>query len=543
MKRIISLLLLSLPLPALAQEGITYYVDAIEGDDAQSGRSPDQAWKSLARANELTFAPADQLLLRRGSRLGGSLRLKGSGREGSPVTVGVYGAGEAPIIDASGFVAGIQVVGFSDLEIKDLEICADGGAPIEPEARLRRQGVSITSGGVECQRIRLRGLYIHDIFAAQKGETQNQAGVGIDVSLTEGGSIRSLLIDGCRIERTAATGIQIRGGRGSGGLDDLQILNNTLTDIGGPGMNPMSVTNLLVRGNTVDRSGSTADPRMRGRGSCIWPWGSDGVLIEHNRFMHARGINDCCGAHIDFNCKNVVVQYNLSLDNEGGFVEILGNNYNCCYRYNISINDGARVKGAERQHPNGSTLRNQLDGKTIFLSSFTGNSGVRRGPFNSYIYNNTIYVNEDMHSVFNFTRCTEGALIANNIFCIAGPTLSASDEEGRNRPPASAALKNVVITNNLYLRGDTLPAGLPPQDGKPLADSIPIIGDPRFRKPGGLEAADYVPGAPELVRDRGIPIEPIPGDTVGLKLGLEVKQDILGNPIVGKPDIGAIELD
>jgi hypothetical protein len=307
-------------------------------------------------------------------------------------------------------------------------------------------------------------------------------------------------------------------------------------------MNPMSVTKLLVRGNVVNRSGSTADPRMRGRGSCIWPWGSDGALIEKNIFRGARGINDCCGAHIDFNCRNVVIQYNLSIDNEGGFVEILGNNYNCCYRYNVSINDGARVKGAEWLHPNGSTLRAQLDGKTLFLSSFTGNNGTRRGPFNSYIYNNTIYVKEEMHSVFNITRVSDGALITNNIFYILGETKKASDEEGRNRPPASATVKNIIIKNNLYQRANTLPPDLPLQDGKPLHDSAPIVADPQFKNPGGFDPSDYIPANREAVKDRGVRIERIPGDTVGLYLGLDVAEDFFGNPLVGLPDMGAIEI-
>jgi nitrous oxidase accessory protein NosD len=114
-------------------------------------------------------------------------------------------------------------------------------------------------------------------------------------------------------------------------------------------MVPTRSRNILVRGNTVDHSGSSADPRMHQRGSGIWTWTARDVLIEKNKFMHARGKADSHGAHIDFNCNNVVIQYNMSIDNEGGFVEILGNNHNCAYRYNISINDGSRVRGEGRR--------------------------------------------------------------------------------------------------------------------------------------------------------------------------------------------------
>lgn len=541
MKPWLAMLTMLATLPAAGAEGRGFYLDSVTGNDENSGRSPEQAWQSLEKASGMEYTSGDRLLLKKGCVFRGTLALHAAGSEDAPVVVGAYGEGDLPAIDAKGYVAGIAIENCSHLEVENLEVSADGGDPVEPQAGNRRLGVQIAYGEGDYKHIVLRGLYIHDIFAAKADE--NQSGYGINVERGERGNLADFAILNCRIERTAATGIMIRGGmQGGAALNGVKILDNKLTDIGGPGMNPMSVKNLLVRGNAVLRSGSMADKRMRGRGSGIWPWGSDGVLIEKNVFRGARGINDCCGAHIDFNCKNVIVQYNLSIDNEGGFVEILGNNYNCCYRYNISVNDGARVKGAEWPHPNGTMLKAQLDGKTLFLSSYTGNSP-RSGPFNSYIYNNTVYVKEDMHSVFNFTRCADGALIANNIFCILGPTKRASDEEGRNQPPPDAALKNIFIQNNLYMRADTLPPDLPLQDGKPLVDTSPIVADPRFKNPGGFDPADYIPANREAVKDRGIRIEALPGDDVGLFLGLDVKEDFFGNPISGLPDMGAIEIE
>jgi hypothetical protein len=92
------------------------------------------------------------------------------------------------------------------------------------------------------------------------------------------------------------------------------------------------------------------------------------------------------------------------------------------------------------------------------------------------------------------------------------------------------------MSYNVFLTDSLLP------DTLPLRDEHGIIGDPRFRKPGGLDAGDYVPGNAALVKDRGIPIPRLEGDEVGLRMGLAVREDILGNPIVGRPDIGAIEL-
>lgn len=54
--------------------------------------------------------------------------------------------------------------------------------------------------------------------------------------------------------------------------------------------------------------------------------------------------------------------------------------------------------------------------------------------------------------------------------------------------------------------------------------------------------ADYLPTNRKLISDAGIEISPLPGDAVGLRIGLKPTSDILGNPIRGLPDPGAIEL-
>ena len=99
------------------------------------------------------------------------------------------------------------------------------------------------------------------------------------------------------------------------------------------------------------------------------------LFLSGNKFQNANGPADSAGCHIDFNCNDVIVENNLSRNNAGGFIEILGNNYNCSYRNNISINDGHRVKGE-----NGAFQ----EGKTFWLSGYIGRGKERNGPFNSY---------------------------------------------------------------------------------------------------------------------------------------------------------------
>jgi len=263
---------------------------------------------------------------------------------------------------------------------------------------------------------------------------------------------------------------------------------------------------------------------MHGRGSGIWPWTCDSMLIEHNRFMYAYGKMDSHGAHIDFNCNDVIIQYNLSLENGGGFVEILGNDRNCSYRYNISINDGWRVKGVDGA---------QQDGEILFISNFTGRNNEKKGPYNNYIYNNTIYVKSDIDAHFFLANTTEGLLVANNIFYILGKT-ETSVRNGANVPGAKP--QNVFFINNLYKYLGTLPGDFPAQD------SLPLYGDSGFANPGGLNPQDYIPSNTELVKDKGIPVTKLPGDSIGLKVGLTVKKDFFGTVITGNPDLGAVEI-
>ena len=259
----------------------------------------------------------------------------------------------------------------------------------------------------------------------------------------------------------------------------------------------------------------------------VGPGGCDTMLIEHNEFRNANGPADSAGCHIDFNCKNIVVQYNISENNAGGFCEILGNNWNCAYRYNISINDGHRVKkkGVAFQ-----------EGKIYWLSGFVGKDRERHGPYNSYFYNNTIYVKSDVLAKMAVAKVAKGALLANNIFYIEGKSKAVLGDQYQPQEAGEAKIPNVVFKNNLFLKSENWPNDVL------IQDEAPLFGNPEFVNAGGKESKDYMPTNIPLVQNKGIVIEKIPNDKKGLFVGLKVKKDILGNAIQGKPDMGAIEL-
>ena len=72
---------------ALAAE---YYLDGEKGDDAQTGTSPEAAWRSLDKLNQAALQPGDTVFFKTGGLWYGSIKPR-SGAEGKPVTYTAYG--------------------------------------------------------------------------------------------------------------------------------------------------------------------------------------------------------------------------------------------------------------------------------------------------------------------------------------------------------------------------------------------------------------------------------------------------------------------
>ena len=509
----------------------TYYIDPVGGNDSNSGTATNDAWQTLARASTTypqTYGPGDQILLKRGETFTGKLHLKDKASSSEPIVVATYGEGAASVIDAAGYRAGVHLYNCEHVEVRDLEITADGGATVDGSDPTLRYGVYVNVGtGNSSGFITLTNLFIHDIFpeTASSNEGANATtyvGNAISFNGNTDERIPNVTVVGCEIDTTGNRAIEFKR------CDGIEVLNNQMTDIGGPAIQPSRCTDMVVRGNTVDKSGAYTDPRMHGRGSGIWPWSSSNVLIEENTIMHARGRADSCGIHIDFNCSDIIVQRNLSIDNGGGFIEILGNNSNCTYRYNVSINDGARVKGVIDQ---GSKPNNQ-DGHIMWISGYAG--ATHKDTFNSYIYNNTIYVDPSITSTFSIQEWAQGLYIANNIFYVPGTTTNITGDFADDYTPEM--IDRVVWTNNLYQRTGIIPSGFP------FEEDPQTIGDPMFANTGGSNDVDYIPDSGTYVADQGIAVTNLPGDPIGIVGGLTVTEDYFGNPITGLPDKGAIEM-
>ena len=74
--------------------GTAYYVDP-NGNDNNNGKSPETAWKTLAKVNNANFKEGDVVLFKRGGEWRGQLLAK------SGIAYSAYGEGAKPIINAS----------------------------------------------------------------------------------------------------------------------------------------------------------------------------------------------------------------------------------------------------------------------------------------------------------------------------------------------------------------------------------------------------------------------------------------------------------
>ena len=526
-------------------DAASYYVHPIVGNDANAGTSSDSPFQTLERASGVRLQAGDRVLLAAGKKFEGQLVYEGvGGNAANPIIISIYpsanGDGDAyATIDAKGCVAGVFLKNCAHFEIGNLLITANAGGMKrgQPANKDMRCGVLIEADQPgEFKGFRVTSVVVKDVFFEEPGFVRSpeevksangtqRYGWGIRFLVKSSSAVmRDITITDCQIENVEHTGLKLTAP--NNGLANLDVQRVRITNSGGPGVQMSGIRGGHFSYLDVNGSGSTNDTRNWGRGSGLWTWGSSDVVIEKSRFKNANGPGDSAGVHIDYNCRNVIVQHNLSANNAGGFCEILGNNYNCAYRYNVSINDGYRVKGK-----NGAFQ----EGKSFWLSGYVGD-GSPRGPFNTYFYNNTIYVSSNIVAKISVTPTAQGVLVANNIFYFGGRSESVLGDQKRPDAGRAVSMRNVIFRNNLFLRSESWP------EASLIQDTSALVGDPEFDNGGGWSVADYIPRKADLVKGKGIPISKLPNDQVGLTVGLNPERDILGNKILGNPGLGAIEV-
>ena len=523
MKRIITcLLFVSLLFCARAQDK-TYFVSP-DGNDAASGLSVKDAWKSIDKVNSFVFQPGDKVLFESGKTFYGQLKVQGSGAEGKPITLSSFGGPERPVINfgaAEG--AGILLENVDHWEVVGMEVVS-----YEPyKIGIGRQGIVVRiSKPGNSDHFVIRDNYIHDVWGQLGGngmyvgysssailvQTARMAsGMGV-TGPREPVVINDVLIEGNKIERVDKCGIVCRGAR-----NNVVLRRNYMDNLGGDGIFVNGPYRGLIEYNEIHRSCMrSGDPNLPGDDgwwphvAACWIQNTEETIMQFNE-VYDTGRNlhngDGFAYDFDFNCKRCIAQYNYSKNNFG-FMLLMYNIFENVTRYNISENDHTHL--VQMQGP--------IEGDK------------------SLVYNNVFYIDYGMADIDYFlTRAPEelGAKFYNNIFYAAGQgrfrnvftsgdtAVRKYDEELKANIPAGS-----VFLHNCYFG--------PWKNGLP-DDPEALVADPKFVAPGTGGQGLATLGGYMLQADS-------PCINTGMYVPNNGGRDFFGQPVNdGHPDYGAFE--
>ena len=424
----------SMPVCVNAQEttgnaGTTYYVDAENGDDSNSGTSIDAPWKSLNKVTDTTFLPGDQILLKSGSVWNGEwLWPKGSGVEGAPIIIDKYGGEEKPIINGMGIDRGLNYSGAVHLrnqeywEIRNLEITNDDDFDEDidlsrPKGDNSWSSKNMTRNGilliVDCDQLEddddgimdhiyIENCYVHDVDGPNDWNDTFTGGIIFNVvgsSLRPSSSFNDLRIAYNTIRKVDLLGVTgyvttVKGNYQDGidannmWMTNVYIGHNYFEDIAQGAIDLCDAKDAVVEYNVVDGF-LKRYPNFRPT-VALYPWKCENAVFQFNEVYNGPSTNaDGSPYDMDSGLKDVVYQFNYSHNNPCGWMLYMGKNNNDIIRYNISDDGGDYII---------KYFLTACETPTYFLNNVIIYDGERtkfmhRDPFKSqtYFYNNVFY--------------------------------------------------------------------------------------------------------------------------------------------------------
>ena len=446
-KRLLSVFICS----NLSLSAAQYYVDSRAGDDANPGTSPGKSWRSLEKVNANRFEPGDQVLFRSGSSWSGQLRVTSRGAPGQPIVFRKYGSGPRPRIDGGGQVRDVVLLSNAQhVVVRDFEITNTGTNSPAGNGAVRRAVHILGDNAGPLTNIVVSDLYIHDVPGTQK--IKDNGGI---IFTTRGERVPTCF-DGFRIERNIIWRVDRSGivaqsyhARRTRWFASLHVVirDNWLGDIGGDGITPWATDGCLVEHNILQGANERAGTYNAG----IWPWSTDNTVFRLNRASGVRTLMDGQGFDSDYNSHRTLFEFNLSHDNEGGFMLICtpgkrNQDENCgnvgtIARYNISRHDGARIFHV--------TAAKQ-----------------------TLVHNNAIYVGpgQDVQLLLltDWSGWANGLELRDNLFqsegiCRYGHQVSRNADGSYGIAPGWGPATNIVFTGNRYFGR---------HEGRPVEDNI-----------------------------------------------------------------------
>ena len=504
----------------VVSEAATYYIDAEDGNDSNSGLSEGDAWKTITKPTVLagmgTFLPGDNILFKRGQTHTNNtgLYLDDSGTALDPIVVGAYGSGAVPILNTNQQTIYITT-SRSYITIQDLELQSNNSI----------YGVEISNG--THTNITLQNIKTNDVVIINSAATTNGLSIlesELD-SIEHGGISNNDTFEGITLASSYYYGILFNGSQPPNNLS----LNNISINVSGTGilfnngLNNSTLTNITTTGtNQANSAGieihNGSNVTITGATTTNY---TNGVLlsgtVKHN--IDIEGLysaDNGTGLKVNTNSTSSITVSDSVLENNNASGVLVDSTGNTIYLNNITTkNNGSN--GIIIQQANTTTLNNSnIDGVSnlgnmTMLNNIinTPNSRIPvyfMGTATGTIAHNTINSDSNTYGV-NVSLGAHATIYNNLVTSYSTTGIFFSDLFGQG---------GVTESHNL-IYSDT---------GSPTAGFTPspstIIGvDPKLNSDFSLQS-----GSPAI--DAGMVIA---GHTA----------DFLGNPILGLPDIGAFE--
>jgi hypothetical protein len=377
--------------PRKAAAASTYYISSTSGNDNNDGQSPEKAWKSLSKiflksTSQKPFQPGDSVLLKRGDRWEGQIRLQASGTAEKPVTLGAYGQGQKPLLYGEDQqarwepVAGHQGIYTTDMEEGSIlgSLVVDGNVlqTLYPSGTLNRNE-DIEIFFARLQPGTLAGKLGSRLWLRVKDDKSPDTTVRLfrsaGVSLSNSNYVQ---IENLDIEHFQ-TGIDITNSQ------HILVDHNDIQDVLGIGIYLRSGdVDCRVESNTVFRGGNTALYVLKGSGNIFR---DNWVSHVDTRILGIGVSGDQMGIGLQ-ESQQSLVEYNYFAHSGGmDFYYEQGSTVRYNYLYQV------RSAGA----PHGVNLK--VYGNIYNLAGPTGKPGstginaVATGPGTIEVFNNTIF--------------------------------------------------------------------------------------------------------------------------------------------------------
>jgi hypothetical protein len=478
------------------------YFDSTNGDDKNDGLTPETPWRSLDRLNQISCLPGTSIHLKAGSKWQSAIALQGSGSAKYPIIIDSYGKGDAPKIlgngrsnytlklenqqywelknlDISNYHGTEENVDLQEWELFNASYWAKGSAlPQDTAKRIRKSAILILAKDVgELKHLHFSNLEVHGV----NGDISDKDNGGIFFEITGNKTptwFTDILIEHCYIHDVDRTGISNRSSWNKRTLH---------TNI-----NWTPSKNIIIKNNTFERTGANAliireaqapmvehnlfdHCAIKHTGNASFPFNCDDALWQYNeaRFTkYNKGDVDAGGFDSDYRCKNTVIRYNFSHDNEYGGVLV------CCKggnetRFNVGTHICYNIFANNKKH--------------VFRISGE--------PNNTKIYNNVIYNADDAEPVEiiwhkNWNGYPSNTTYSNNIFYAKKQSLSINLSQSTNTNFQNnifyGTVKgylpiNQIQTDPLFditdLKGTPLPKAFKVKPGSPAIHGGIIIED------------------------------------------------------------------